>query len=218
MGRRTLLLIASILVAALGTSLIWLYVQGADTRGQQGSDLVPALFFTRNAQTGEDAAAPGLTVQRNVPAAIAATAVTNTSQLAGQRLQAPAFANQLVVPGILGSQPKGRFPKTGAVAISISEPNRVPADLTRGDVVDVYSLSANGRGAEVVARCLTVRSIGPLPASSTGSTQPAAGTSVSGAVIGFDADSATAAKLYGIVGAGGQPALYDHNPDAGCPS
>ena len=30
MGRRTLLLIASILVAALGTALIWLYVQGAD--------------------------------------------------------------------------------------------------------------------------------------------------------------------------------------------
>jgi pilus assembly protein CpaB len=32
MGRRTLLLIASILVAALGTALIWLYVQGADNR------------------------------------------------------------------------------------------------------------------------------------------------------------------------------------------
>ena len=34
MGRRTLLLIASILVAALGTALIWLYVQGADSRAE----------------------------------------------------------------------------------------------------------------------------------------------------------------------------------------
>ena len=218
MGRRTLLLIASILVAALGTSLIWLYVQGADTRGQQSSDLVPALFFTRDAQTGEDASTPGLTMQKLVPAAIAATAVTNTAALAGQRLQGPALANQIVVPAILSNQPKGRFPKTGAVAISISEPNRVPADLTRGDVVDVYALGANGQAARVVARCLTVRSIGPLPGSSTGSTPPAAGSAVSGAVIGFDADSATAAKLYGIVSEGGQPALYDHNPDVGCPS
>jgi hypothetical protein len=32
MGRRTLLLIASILVAALGTALIGVYVQKADTR------------------------------------------------------------------------------------------------------------------------------------------------------------------------------------------
>jgi pilus assembly protein CpaB len=218
MGRRTLLLIASILVAALGTSLIWLYVQGADNRGQQGADLVPALFFKHDAVAGTDAAQPGLTEQRFVPAAIAATAVTNTSQLAGQRLQAPAFANQIVVPGILGSQPKGRFPKDGAVAISISEPNRVPADLARGDVVDVFSLGANGQGAQLVAPCVIVRSVGPPPGSSTGSTQPAAGSSVSGAVIGFDVNAKTAKTLYDMVASGAQPALYDHNPDVGCPS
>ena len=40
MGRRTLLLIASILVAALGTALIWLYVQGADTRAEASTTSV----------------------------------------------------------------------------------------------------------------------------------------------------------------------------------
>ena len=43
MGRRTLLLIASILVAALGTALIWLYVQGADTRAQAGEAQVTSV-------------------------------------------------------------------------------------------------------------------------------------------------------------------------------
>jgi pilus assembly protein CpaB len=216
MGRRTLLLIASILIAALGTSLIWLYVQGADIRGRQGSDLVPALFFARNAQAGEDAATPGLTVQKLVPGSIAATAVTNPSALVGQRLTAPAFAGQILVPRLQGKEQTGRFPKDGAVSISISEPNRVPADLTVGDVVDVYALASNGKGARVVALCLSVRSIGALPGPSAGTTAPAAGASVSGAVVGFDANKSTADKLYAMVGANEQPALYDHNPNVGC--
>ena len=48
MARRTLLIIASILLAALGTALIWLYVQGAENRAQQNPELVPALFLTQN--------------------------------------------------------------------------------------------------------------------------------------------------------------------------
>jgi len=216
MGRRTLLLIASILIAALGTSLIWLYVQGADTRGQQGSDLTQALFFTQNVPAGKDASTPGLTVPKLVPASIAATAVTNPAALAGHRLTVPAFAGQMLVPQMLGTQQTGRFPKDGAVSISISEPNRVPADLLVGDVVDVYALAANGKGSRPVASCLTVRSIGPLTGSPAGTAAPAAGAPVSGAVIGFDANTSTAKNLYAMVGAGEEPALYDHNPTVGC--
>ena len=53
MARRTLLIIASILLAALGTALIWLYVQGAENRAQQNADLVPALFLTQNVPAGQ---------------------------------------------------------------------------------------------------------------------------------------------------------------------
>jgi pilus assembly protein CpaB len=217
MGRRTLLLIASILIAALGTSLIWLYVQGADTRGQQASDLTQALFFTQNVPAGKDASTPGLTVPKLVPASIAATAVTNPAALAGHRLTVPAFAGQMLVPQMLGTQQTGRFPKDGAVSISISEPNRVPADLLVDDVVDVYALGANGKGSRLVVPCLTVRSIGPITGSAPGAAAPATGAPVSGAVIGFDADPSTASDLYKMVGAGEQPALYDHNPTVGCP-
>ena len=56
MGRRTLLLIASILVAALGTALIWLYVQGADTRAVSGETEVPVYVATRNVSMGQPSA------------------------------------------------------------------------------------------------------------------------------------------------------------------
>lgn len=42
MGRRTVLLLAAILVAAVGTGLVFLYVQGADQRAQTDQQLVTA--------------------------------------------------------------------------------------------------------------------------------------------------------------------------------
>src|ERR687883_506893 len=56
MGRRTLLLIASILVAALGTALIWLYVQGAEARAQAGEAQVKLMVATQDVQPGTQAA------------------------------------------------------------------------------------------------------------------------------------------------------------------
>src|SRR4051812_11096902 len=52
MGRRTLLLIASILVAAVGTALMGLYVRGADSRAQQTEGMVDALVATTTIAAG----------------------------------------------------------------------------------------------------------------------------------------------------------------------
>lgn len=211
MGRRTLLLIASILVAALGTALVWLYVQGADTRAQQGADLVPVLFLNGSAQAGDDATKLAL-ISRRVPADVAAGAVRSPAELAGQRLTTPAVPGQILLTRMLSTNQTGRFPKGGAVAISISEPDRVPADLRNGDVVDVYALGQ--RGAVLVAPCVTVRSVGPLPTSQAGAA-PAGGTqAVPATIVGFDATPEIAAKLYAIVNQ--RPALYDHDPKLGC--
>ncbi len=85
MGRRTLLLIASILVAALGTALIWLYVQGADTRAQADTSLVQVWVASKAASPGGTVAdvAP---VPQQVPQPLAADAVTNPGQLGSQQL------------------------------------------------------------------------------------------------------------------------------------
>src|SRR4051794_4826700 len=55
MGRRTLLLIASILVGALGTALIWLYVQGADNRAAAGTAQGQVLVAANTVKAGQPA-------------------------------------------------------------------------------------------------------------------------------------------------------------------
>src|SRR3954452_17818536 len=150
MARRTLLLIASILVAALGTALIWLYVQGADSRAQQGAELVAVLFLAQNAEAGSDAASLPYT-RKEVSADVAAGAVPAGTQLTGQRLTIPAKTNQILLTTMLGATEKSRFPNGGAASITISDPNRVPADLRIGDYVDVYAYGGRGSTLRSVA-------------------------------------------------------------------
>ena len=55
MGRRTLLLIAALVVAALGTTGIFLYVNGVDERAEAGYDLVEVLVATSAIAAGDSA-------------------------------------------------------------------------------------------------------------------------------------------------------------------
>ena len=55
MGRRTLLLIAALVVAALGTTGIFLYVNGVDERAEAGYDLVEVLVATTPIAAGTSA-------------------------------------------------------------------------------------------------------------------------------------------------------------------
>jgi hypothetical protein len=57
MGRRTLLLIAALVVAALGTTGIFLYVNGVDDRAQAGLKLVKILVATQPIAAGTTAQA-----------------------------------------------------------------------------------------------------------------------------------------------------------------
>src|SRR5689334_7278972 len=86
MGRRTLLLIASILVAALGTALIWLYVQGADTRAAAGTAQVQVLVAGNTVKAGMPASQVK-TEQRLLPQTMVAgltnSLLTDPSQIKG---------------------------------------------------------------------------------------------------------------------------------------
>ena len=55
MGRRTLLLITSILIAAVGTALVAIYVRGADERAEADADLVEVLVATKPVTAGTPA-------------------------------------------------------------------------------------------------------------------------------------------------------------------
>jgi pilus assembly protein CpaB len=215
-ARRTLLVIASILLAALGTALIWLYVQGAENRAQQNADLVPALFLKANVSAGQSPS--NAVVEQAVPAAVAANAVTTRQELGNQTLNVNGIAGQVLLKSMLSSSgtSAGRFPVGGAASITINDPNRVPADLQPGDTVDIVELSKSGAQLVDGLSNIKVRTVGPAHGQTSGTTS-ANGSGQNGTIpptiVGLDIkDAATATKLYGIVARGDQVALYLHNP------
>ena len=215
MARRTLLLIASILTAALGTALIWLYVQGADTRAEVGADLVPAVFVTAPLEAGATLTSSALTT-KSVPQTVAAGAVPDPQAVVGQKLSVGVVPGQILLRSMLNGAATSRFSQgSGAASISIDDPDRVPADLRPGDTVAVY---ATGRsGLKLVVPSVTVRSIGSaLQQSATSggtATAPAGATGqVAVTIVGFDADPEQAVDLYGIEASGDKPVIYILGP------
>jgi pilus assembly protein CpaB len=209
-ARRTLLLIASILTAALGTALIWLYVQGAESRAQQNADLVPILVFTGEAKAGT--AAESLPVApRAVPASVASGGVSSLGDVRGLKLTDRAVPNQLLLRSMLGTAPSsGIAANRGALALSIADPNRVPAQLQVGHRVAVYATgAAKSGGARLVVREIRVLSIGSTVQTPAAGAAAGAASGVPLTIIGFDADPTQAAALVAMLGAGEQPVLYD---------
>jgi pilus assembly protein CpaB len=220
-ARRTLLIIASILLAALGTALIWLYVQGAENRAEQNAQLVPAFFFAKDVRAGQSPV-NALTVQ-SVPPAVAANAVTSAQELGTQKLTVDAKAGEVLLKSMLSASGAnaGNFPAGGVASLTITDPNRVPAELSAGDVVDVFRLGKDG--AQVLLQNITVRSVGPAGQGATGTAiGGAAGTAVGGAsgtaqsgvippsIVGLNVSQTDAKTLYGAVAQGDQVAIYLH--------
>ena len=88
MGRRTLLLIASILVAAVGTGLVALYVRTADVRAQAQEEQVTILIATQDIPLGT----PGTQVQKYT------TAESYPTRLA-ELIKRPVSAAAQIPPG-----------------------------------------------------------------------------------------------------------------------
>ncbi len=88
MGRRTILLITALVVAALGTVLVFLYVQSADDRAAEGQAQVEVLFATQEipvGQTSESASANGAFELRTVAQnSVADGAISSIDPIAGQ--------------------------------------------------------------------------------------------------------------------------------------
>ena len=148
MGRRTLLLIASILVAALGTALIWLYVQGADNRAASGAAQVQVLVAANSVKAGQPASQVQ-PQQRLMPQ-------TLVSSLGGSLLTDPAqikgFTRTDVVAGLpllqgqfsgeaLAAAPPldGLPPNMVAMPVTLPDPQRLVGLLQPGSKIRVYA-------------------------------------------------------------------------------
>lgn len=156
MGRRTLLLIASILVAALGTSLIWLYVQGADTRATATTTAeVQVLVATEPPAIGSAASSIKWVrqqVPQNLVSALGNSVVTEPSQLTG-------YVQSAIVPGLplatgqFASKPAAPPPAVEGLGsgemgmmVTLPDPQRLAGLLQPGTQIRVYAATEPTKG------------------------------------------------------------------------
>lgn len=163
MGRRTVLLIAALVVAALGTTLVFLYVNGADKRANADAELVDVLAASAQipaGETGRQAEAAGLFVKKQVnKSAVPEGAISQSTPILDLVALAPILPGQLIQQGAFG-QPTatnqlGLQPGQFAMSLSMGDPQRVAGFLVPGSKVAVFTTyTPKTGGAGVTTRVL----------------------------------------------------------------
>ncbi len=217
--RRNLLLVVAVLLAALGTSLVWLYVQGAENRAASGMALVTVYRASATVEPGQAASAVGATPAR-IPASEARNLVTRPEQIAGVTATR-VFADQYLVPQMFTTQaPRPVREGNVAVSVSIDDPRRVPALLQPGQQVAIYavvpgsSLRLVVREARVTAVGSAATGAGAQPPAAAGGTAGTGGTAATGGtgqaaaqIVTFEVSPDIGVAIAGIEAEGEQPLL-----------
>jgi pilus assembly protein CpaB len=149
MGRRTLLLITSILIAAVGTALIGLYVRGADNRARQTEGMVSALVASKTIPVGTKLeTALNLMKTAAVPARMAKDGYRNPNAFTNIRtalkdkvVTEPIYAEQVVLNSMFGSADAAAttgISKERGVAVELTDPGRAAGLLAPGSIVTIY--------------------------------------------------------------------------------
>jgi pilus assembly protein CpaB len=218
MGRRTLLLITSILIAAVGTALVAIYVRGADERAEEGTNLVSVLVATKRVNANDSLAAASngasFSPERVLQRTVAQDAVTSVNEL--ERLSAD---GQVPVGPILPGQviQRGMFAKGGVavdnaleagkmrMAVQMADPNRSAGFLTQGSQVAVFATTGQGQGQQTFCLIPAVKVLSVGAAPGAGLERTAATTEESGGgaaeepvpatIVSLSVDQSQAQKL-----------------------
>lgn len=146
MGRRTILLIVAALIAALGTSLVFLYVRGVDARADQQYDAVRVLTAVKLIETGEtleQAKVDGKIVEASVSRGqVLSGVLTNTVDMGEQVALTNVYPGEQIVGAKFGSpgdQDVLTIPdRKMAVSVNLTDPARVAGFLTPGAEVAIF--------------------------------------------------------------------------------
>jgi pilus assembly protein CpaB len=147
MGRRTLLLIAALVVAALGTGLVFLYAQNAQNNAKAGQELVTVLVAKSKIElgtTGSAASSAGAFQETQVARdTVVPGALSDASPLANLVALVPIFPGQQII------QPQwGQSASTGglavpagkvAIAVQLGDPQRVAGFVTPGSQIAIFT-------------------------------------------------------------------------------
>jgi pilus assembly protein CpaB len=155
MSRRTVLLIVALVLAALATVLIYLWVSGINDRALEGQEPVEVLVVTQSVAagtTGTSASNAGSFELTELPRdAVAEGALSSIDPIANQIALAPLFAGEQVLAQKFGPPtssataviPEGKF----GMSINLGDPERVAAFLRPGSEVGVFLTgAADGTG------------------------------------------------------------------------
>jgi len=166
MGRRTLLLVAALVVAALGTSLVFLYVNGVNDRALADQRPVEVLVATAPIAAGttaRDAQSAGALEMRTLArSAVADDALSDIRPVADQVALGPIFPGEQILQGKFGDVgstneltiPEGKI----AVSVQLADPARVAGFVGPGSEVAVFLTIEGPRGGgEEVTRLLLPR-------------------------------------------------------------
>ena len=155
MGRRTILLIAALVVAALGTVLVWMYASKADERAQAGAQQVQVLVANTGipaGTSGADIGAAGSVELTTLPAAsVPPGALSDLTPVSDLVTIASIFSGQVLLKDMFGTQVEssgGLTLKDGQMAVSVSlgDPQRVAGFVNPGSDVAIF-LTAEGTGS-----------------------------------------------------------------------
>ncbi|MDQ6686891.1 MAG: Flp pilus assembly protein CpaB [Actinomycetota bacterium] len=194
MGRRTLLLLAALLIAAVGTTLVFLYANSAESRAvaqQHPVDVLVAKSDIAAGTTEADAVSKGLFLTKTITRAAAiptALSPRNLQAIEGKVAVSTIFAGQQIVPQAFGSsaQTSGGLALplgTMAVSVQLDDPSRVAGFVQPGSKVAIFVTVAptNGTAVGAFTRLLLpgaqVVAVGP----STNGTTTSDGTAKTGA-------------------------------------
>jgi pilus assembly protein CpaB len=137
--RRTLLLIAAVLVAALGTSLVYLYAHGADRRALDGQEPRAVLVATTTLAENTPAARLNVTVRQLPEIAVVEGAITSLREVSGKVLTVTVVPGAQLSSAMFATRPPKVPVGQSAVSVEIQDVNRVPALLGAGDTVQVFA-------------------------------------------------------------------------------
>jgi pilus assembly protein CpaB len=149
MKRRTILLLAAGLIAALGTALVFLYVKGADNRAEQRFDTVEVLRAVAPIEQGEsidDAAKNGkLALEPVSQDDLLPNHQTEIDELSGQVATTTIYAGEQIISDKFGEAAEALAAKSAlevpkediAISVNLTDPGRVAGFLNPGSEVTV---------------------------------------------------------------------------------
>jgi pilus assembly protein CpaB len=149
MARRSVLLIVAVLIAALGTAMIIVYVQGIDDRATEGQELVEVLTATAVIEPGETVSAAqeagkfeATTVRRDD---MVTGALDNTDSIADLVALASVYPGEQIISdrfGTLGSIENLVIPDDKmAVSVELTDFERVAGFVNPGSEVAIFGTS-----------------------------------------------------------------------------